>query len=172
MATAPNEIDDIRRQMARIRRELHEDVRDVVKGAEAVSDWRHYMRMYPWATVVAAAAIGYFVVPKRRKPAIKAAEVAQAVAAVMPQMVLPTHAASPKPSKGLIRGALGLLTPIALRAAQNYATHFASNWIAQQQAQMAAAGMAPHPESPSPGVTMPGGPSRPVQAGRGDGSRI
>ena len=36
MATATNEIEEIRRQMAQIRRELHEDVQEVVAGAEAV----------------------------------------------------------------------------------------------------------------------------------------
>lgn len=173
MATAPNDIEEIRRKMARIRRELHEDVRDVVEGAEAVSDWRHYVRRYPWATVGAACAIGFFLVPKRKKPTIKPAEVAEAVAAIIPQL---TPAAPPVPEKkggGLIRGAIGLLAPVALRAAQNYATHFVSNWIAQQQdqvaAMMAAAGMVPQPGGPPesggpvPGFTMPGA-TRPASA--------
>ncbi|MEA2631568.1 MAG: hypothetical protein QOE66_1787, partial [Chloroflexota bacterium] len=67
MATATNEIEEIRRQMAQIRRELHEDVQEVVAGAEAVADWRRYIRMYPWAAVGIATATGYLIVPKRRR---------------------------------------------------------------------------------------------------------
>src|SRR5947209_12012268 len=55
------------RSMARIRRELHEDVRGVVESAEAVTDWKHWIRDYPWASVAAAAAVGFFLVPKRRR---------------------------------------------------------------------------------------------------------
>lgn len=181
VATATNEIDDIRRQMARIRRELHEDVRGVVEGAEAATDWRHYIRDYPWASVAVAAALGFILVPRRRK-SVKPAEVAKAVMAeIQPavQAVAPTVApAAPEPKKkgrGLIGAGLGMLAPIALRAAQNYATHFISNWIAQQQEQMAhamaAAGMGPSPgpghgpgPAPGPGFGMgtgrPGGPSQ------------
>ena len=54
MASVSNEVDEIRRQMAQIRRELHEDVQGVVAGAEAVADWRRYIRLYPWAAVGAA----------------------------------------------------------------------------------------------------------------------
>ena len=36
-----------------------------------------------------------------------------------------------KKGRGLIGAGLGLLAPIAMRAVQNYATHFVSNWIAQ-----------------------------------------
>ena len=68
MATAPQEIDDVRRRMAQIRRELHEDVKGVVEGAEAATDWRRYVRNYPWATTGLALAIGYLVIPRRHKP--------------------------------------------------------------------------------------------------------
>ena len=67
MATASNDIDSIRQQMAQIRHELHQDVRGVVVNAEAVTDWRRYYRMSPWASLAAAFAVGYLVVPKRRR---------------------------------------------------------------------------------------------------------
>ena len=171
MATATSEIEDIRRQMARIRRELHEDVRGVVESAEAVTDWTHYIRDYPWASVGLALAVGFFVVPRRRSKSAKPAEVARAVVAQMQPGVQAVEAAAPEPPKkkgrGLIGAGLGLIAPIALRAAQNYATHFVGNWIAQQQEQMAAhlmagAGMGPPPGGPGPGMGMgrPGGPSQ------------
>ena len=177
MATAPNEIEEIRRKMARIRRELHDDVRDVVEGAEAVSDWRHYVRLYPWAAVGAACALGYFVVPKSRKAAVKPIEVAQAVAAAMPQFALSAPSEPPKKSTGLIRASLGMLAPVVLRAVQNYATHFVSSWIAQQQGQvaamMSAAGTVPQPPGgPAPGFATPGGRPDPTFPSESGGSRL
>ena len=178
MATASNDIDDIRRKMAKIRRELHEDVREVVEKAEAVSDWRHYVKMYPWAAVGVAAALGYFLVPKRKKSSgVKATEIAQAVAAITPQNLAPqalaaVAPAAPKKGRSLISAGLGMLAPIALRAAQNYATHFVSNWVAQQQdqvaAMMAATGLVPQPGSPMPGSggPKPGQSIHPGQPGR------
>ena len=168
MATATTEIEDIRRQMARIRRELHEDVRGVVESAEAVTDWKHYIRDYPWASVGLALAVGYLLVPKRRK-SVKPAEVAKAVVAQIQPDGHPVQVVAAEPPKkkgrGLIGAGLGLIAPIALRAAQNYATHFVSNWIAQQQEQMAAhmmagAGMGPPHGGPGMGMGRPGGPSQ------------
>jgi hypothetical protein len=164
VATATNDIDDIRRKMAKIRRELHEDVRNVVETAEAASDWRHYIRVYPWASIGLAVAVGYLIVPKRRKT-VKPAEVARAVVAELPQVAAESAAPEPprrKEGGGLIKAALGLVAPIAMRAAQNYATHFLSNWITQQQegqmeAMMAAGGTSPRPDGPGGPNQMQGG---------------
>ena len=52
MATAkstPAEINEIQRRMAQIRRELHEEVREAVKGAQSLTDWRSQVRHHPWA---------------------------------------------------------------------------------------------------------------------------
>jgi hypothetical protein len=170
VASATNEIEEIRKGMARIRRELHEDVRGVVESAEAVTDWKHYIRDYPWASIAAAAAIGFVIVPRRRRT-VKPAEVAQAVAAQIQPAVQAAQAAAPAPEpkkkgRGLIGAGLGLLAPIAMRAVQNYATHFVSNWIAGQQEQfaqaMASAGVGPQPGmGPGHGPGFGAGPGRP-----------
>jgi hypothetical protein len=170
VATASSEIDEIRRKMAQIRRDLHEDVKGVVEGAEEVSNWRYYIRLYPWAAVGAALAAGYFIVPKRKKPA----EPSQVIVTAMPQApqaAPPIEAEPEKKGRGLIGAGLGMIAPIAIRAAQNYATHFLTNWIAQQQeahmaGMMAEAGMTPTQEGgPSPGYGMAGGPTQYPQGG-------
>ena len=163
MATATNEVDEIRRKMAWVRRELREGVLGVVESAEAVTDWKHYIRDYPWATVALAAAVGFMVVPKRRKT-VKPAEVARAVVAEIQPAMQAEAPEPPKKGRGLIGAGLGLLAPIVMRVAQNYATHFVTNWVAQQQEQMAAhmmaGSMAPREGEPGPGMGRPGGPSQ------------
>lgn len=165
MAIASSEVDEIRRKMAFVRRELHEDVKGVVEGAEEATDWRHYVRMYPWAAVATALAVGYLAVPKRKKT-VKPAEVARAVVAEMPQASRPAAAEEPsKKGHGLIGAGLALLTPVLLRAAQNYATHFITHWIAQQQeahmaGMMADPGASPQQPGPETGYGMAGGTSR------------
>lgn len=60
-----NDAARIRHSMARIRQDLDEHVDDVVDKTKQLTDWRHYVRSYPWACVGAAVAVGFFVVPKR-----------------------------------------------------------------------------------------------------------
>lgn len=60
-----SEVEQVRRQMARIRCELDENVEQAVESARQMTDWRYYVSAYPWATVGAAFLAGYFVVPRR-----------------------------------------------------------------------------------------------------------
>ena len=97
MATAkstPADINEIQRRMAQIRRDLHEDVREVVKGAQSLTDWRSQVRSHPWLALGAAAALGYFVVPKRN-PAP-----APAIVAVAPAVGRPADPGSPRRRDG------------------------------------------------------------------------
>ena len=120
MATAKTtaaEITEIQRQMAQVRHELHQEAREMVKGAESLTDWRSHVRHHPWLALGAAAAVGYLIVPRRRQ------EPAPTIVAVAPQpagaMVPARAAAEPKKKRwGLIGSAVGLLAPIAVRAAQ------------------------------------------------------
>jgi hypothetical protein len=129
VATAPSEIDEIRRQMALIRHELHVDVQGVVETAEAVADWRHYIRRYPWVALGAAAVVGYLIVPRRQPAAPRAVagqpEVAQSVASVKAEDKQENRAS-------LIGMAFGMLAPVAVRFAQGYAVKYLEHWIAQQ----------------------------------------
>jgi len=182
VATEPNEIDEIRRQMAQIRRELHEDVQDVVAGAEAVADWRRYIRMYPWAAVGVAVAVGYLVVPKRRRGVPRDVARQSDVAEMRAVLQEAREPEEKKQRKSLLGAAFGMLLPLGWRVAQNYAMGYLEQWIAQQQERyMAATGPAgAHPTQsqsqsraqspggpgwpggPPPGPsTSPGGPGRP-----------
>jgi hypothetical protein len=153
MATASSttaEITEIQRQMAQIRRELHEDVRGAVEGAQSLTDWRSPVRSHPWLALGAAATLGYVIVPRRRR------EPAPAVFAVAPAAAAVSEA-TPAPRKkrwGILGSAVGLLAPIAVRAAQNYAIQYLEQWIA---AQPPGAGSAPSGSGLFPGAPSAGG---------------
>ncbi|MBX6311438.1 MAG: hypothetical protein IRY99_00715 [Isosphaeraceae bacterium] len=142
MASVAPEVDEIRRQMAQIRRELHEDMQGVVAGAEVATDWKYYVRLYPWACLAAAFAVGFLIVPRRRSVSRAAEAAAEATAARLTEAI---EEARPVPGKtvekekrksGLLGALLGMATPILWRVAQNYVTGYASNllenWLAQQ----------------------------------------
>jgi len=144
--------------MAQIRHELHKDVKEVVEGAEAVADWRRYIRLYPWIAAGAAVALGYLVVPKRRRSVprdvARQSDVAE-VREVLKQSQEPEPEGK-KRSRSLIGAAVGMLVPLAWRVAQNYAMGYLEQWIAQQQQHsMAAAGPA---AGATRSPTRPGGP--------------
>ncbi len=136
MASTLSEVDEIRRHMAQIRHELHEDVQGVVRGAEATADWRRYIRNYPWAAMGLAFGVGYLIVPRRPRPQMPAfpylAQPApQAAPAVSPAPAEPAK----KKGKGIFRTVLGLAAPFALRTAQGYALQFFEQFLAQKMAQ-------------------------------------
>jgi hypothetical protein len=166
--SSQQDVDRIRREMAQIRRELHEDMQGVVAGAEAVADWRRYVKLYPWASVAAAFAFGFWVVPKRRRSVTEAArkaaeetaeKVVGAVQTAQVKKVVPvSEATAEKKEKraGLIGMAFGMLSPIVVRAAQSYAVSYVENWIAQQQQAMGGP-----PPGPGAGAMSGGGMGRP-----------
>jgi hypothetical protein len=142
VSTAPPEIDEIRRKMAQIRHDMHADVQGVVQGAEAATDWRRFIRGYPWAIMGAALAVGYLVVPRRQRGTsttlqVAPAEIARAATLESSPIVVPE-----KKSKGLLGSVFSLVAPVAVRAAQGYALQFAEQWLSQRVAQQ----MQLHPE--------------------------
>jgi hypothetical protein len=57
--------DLIRKRMETARGNMADDMGEVVRSIKQMSDWREYVRRYPWACLVAAVAVGYLVVPRR-----------------------------------------------------------------------------------------------------------
>jgi hypothetical protein len=169
----PNDIDDIRRRMAQIRNDLHQDVQEVVAGAEAVADWRRYLRMYPWATVGVAAAVGYLIVPKRRRSiprdVVRKSDLADMREVIeqgrdaMPEA--PAPAVEKKRRKSLVAAAVAMVAPMVWRAAQNYALAYVEQWIAQQQQHLMPE-EGPAPPSP-PRASSPSASQRPSRGQAG-----
>jgi hypothetical protein len=62
--TSTAEIEQLQAEMARIRRDLNGNVDEIVESAKELTDWRLFVRSYPWASVGAAVAAGYLVAPR------------------------------------------------------------------------------------------------------------
>jgi hypothetical protein len=138
--------------MARIRRDLHQDVQGVVASAEEAIDWRHHVRRYPWAALCLALAAGYLVVPKGKR-VIKTVGQRAGEALIAPGE--PVESVSKQDEKrkkaGLFASLVGFLVPVAVRAAQGYAAQYVESWIAQQ------GGFGPGaPQTPARGSQMKG----------------
>jgi hypothetical protein len=61
--TQITEADLIRQKMRRIRHKMDDDVEGLVQNASKLMDYHYYLTNYPWATLGAAAIIGYLLVP-------------------------------------------------------------------------------------------------------------
>lgn len=59
------EVTTIQARMKELRRDLDDDVQDIVEDARDMRDWRSYVRTYPWLCLGAAVAAGYLIVPRR-----------------------------------------------------------------------------------------------------------
>lgn len=129
-----NEIDEIRQEMARIRFNLHADLREVIHETGRMLDWRRQVRNAPWLWVGGALALGYFVIPRRSTPRVDAP-----APAALPEPVPPAARASLLGSLGLTPGRLAGLAfraagPMLLATAQSYALPLIEQWMARSQA--------------------------------------
>lgn len=114
----PQSAGAIQGQMAKIRSDLHADVRGIVENARVITDWKYYVRRYPWACVAAATALGYIVVPRRlevlRPDPATLAELAKTNRLVVnPQ-------AEPKPRGGAVASLFTFLANTFVRTAVGY----------------------------------------------------
>ncbi len=142
MAEAPQDVEQIRRQMAQIRMELHQDMQGVVRGTEAATNWQYYVRHYPWPSLALALAVGYLIVPRRHRSVHEVAEEAAEEATAAVRQTPRKKQAAPradgetvqekKKKAGLMGIVFGFLGPIVLRAAQSYAAQYVENFIATQ----------------------------------------
>lgn len=61
----PETPEEISRKMADVRQVLDEDIQSIAQSAKVMTDWTYYVKQYPWASVGAAAALGYLMVPNK-----------------------------------------------------------------------------------------------------------
>ncbi len=173
MATVSYDADEIRRQMAMIRRDLHNDVVGVVENAATATDWRRYITAYPWVSLGLASMVGYMLVPRRHRTAEAIAatqadlsKVREAVESNGVRMVDAAPAQPPPPARGksIAAAVLGMVTPLVVRAAQGYALSYLEQWLQAQQSEGHPGGPAPASPPPDPNDLRRERPSGPRHA--------
>jgi hypothetical protein len=136
-------INEIQRQMAQIRQELHHDIQGAVRGAQSLTDWRSAVGNHPWLSLAIAAAAGYLIVPERRRETRTVVTVGPPPGPD-PMPASPVSAGSRGRSRwSAIETAYNLLAPVAVRAAQNYALQLLERWLAAHPFPMPPDALAP-----------------------------
>lgn len=150
-----SDIDEIRKQMAMLRLDMHRDVAGVVQDAESMFDWRSYIRNAPWVSMGAAFSLGYLLVPRRARRVVE-------TSAPRTTSHRELDDNSSKSSAlhvslwGIAGTVLSLAAPVAIRAAQSYAV----SWLEEQLLQ-----------GSGPGQTASGRSTEPSAADTRIGSR-
>lgn len=141
------DVDEIRRQMALIRREMHADVSNVVEDVEEALDWRAPIRNHPYIALGVGLAAGFFLVPRKKKS--QARRLQETIASLPPEALArtaprlaavarpePVRVVKQEPSKPLGRRLLswgvGMAWPLVSQAAQSYAAMWLEDQLKQQ----------------------------------------
>lgn len=120
-----SEAEQIRQEMVRVRSELHNDVDEVVASARALTDWRQYVRSYPWVCLGVAAAAGYLIVPSRRKPPAAPPK----TSAAQTQQAAVESGVKAGAAAGVLGTVVSTIGTFALRSAMNFASRKATEWL-------------------------------------------
>lgn len=115
----PSSADAIRERMKLVRHEISDDVDEIVESTRDMTDWRSYVKRYPWVCLGVAVAAGIFVVPKRVSLIAPDADTLLKLAKRKKLVVEPKPKAKAK--SGVSGALLSLMTNAALRGGMAYA---------------------------------------------------
>jgi hypothetical protein len=139
--------EEIRLRMAELRRDVERDVRKVSRDARVITDWKFYVRRFPWAVAGAALVAGYLLVPKR-KPVIKPDP--ETVAELVKQKKIRVESVTKQPDKpGMMKSLLMMGITWAARTGVQYLTQQMTA-AAQQKSRAAGPQHEHHEPGPSP----------------------
>lgn len=109
--------EEIVKRMQHVRREVSDDVKGIVQTAKTLSDWRYHVKHHPWLCMGVALALGFLLVPKRKR--IPTEEAKELIALLKKYNVGVT--APPTSTGGLLRTLVGVAAPaLARTATQKY----------------------------------------------------
>ena len=111
--------ESIRQKMLQTRGALDNDMEEIVESTREMTDWRVYVKRYPWVSVGAAAAVGFALVPKRTEIVSPNADALIELAKRDKLVVKPEPEVQAK--SGLWGSAITFVTNAALRGAVAYA---------------------------------------------------
>jgi hypothetical protein len=107
--------------MQDVRNDLAAHADEAVERARAKFAWRCFVANHPWPTLGAAAALGYFLVPRRTR--VKACEAGAAAPDRAPQ------ARQPSPFSGVLSGVMSAVAAIIAREGLIFAEQRLMEWF-------------------------------------------
>ncbi len=111
--------EDIANAMQRVRSDLSRDVEEITHQVHEATQWKTYVRRYPFACLAVAAALGYSLVPRQKEPkVVTSPEMVEKLVKSGRLRIEATEGASQKPS--LAQQAMLGLGTVAARAMMAY----------------------------------------------------
>lgn len=109
----------IRTEMQHVRRDIADDMEDVVESTRQMTDWHSYVNRYPLLCLGAVAAVGFIVVPKRVE--IMSPDADTLLRLAKKNKLVVENAPKAQAKSGLAGTLLGLVGSAVLRAGIAYA---------------------------------------------------
>ena len=134
--------DQICSDMKLLRREIAEDMDDVAESTRELTDWKVYVKRYPWVCIGAAALVGFVAVPKRVE--IQSPDVATLQKLAKKNQLVVNQDAKAQAKTGLSGTVLTLLANAAIRGAIAYAGQNLGSFLQQNGSEVS-----PNDASPS-----------------------
>jgi len=106
--------EEIQARMREVRSNVDEEVERFVEAARAMTDWRHYVRRFPWFCLGAAAAVGYLCVRSKRIP--QSPDAQQLVESVREQRLAAMPAQSADSAGSVAATLIRIAAPLVIRA--------------------------------------------------------
>lgn len=140
MSAGIDELDQIRRRMALVRRDLSSEIQATITEGELLPDWRWYVRKYPGMFLTAAVMAGYLIVPRRGDRGAPAATTEPFLESFEESTAAEAPARQPPDTfHRVLINVWDIVYPVAIRAAQGYAVHRVEQWLRQLSSQKAPA---------------------------------
>ncbi len=135
--------EEIQRELAELRSAIVADVRAVASDARTLADWRYHFRKHPWWCCAGAAALGFWIVPRRSgAPNVPAQSSSGLVDRVLAQASGAEPPAEAGAAKGAVSGAAEMLAALALRQGVGFLASYGREWLERQALEMARAARA------------------------------
>jgi hypothetical protein len=109
---------ELRLRMAAVRNDLRHDVTRMVDSARVMTNWRYYVKQFPWLSIAAATAVGFLLVPKRTQIIAPDADALEELA--KRNRIVVSAGPKPEPAHDMSRKVLAVVGAAALRAAAAY----------------------------------------------------
>lgn len=112
--------EELRNQMARIRAGARWKAVQIKRETKQLTDWKYYVKSYPWLIAGGAILLGYLLVPARRgppAPAVPSGPSNEPSRGPVRQETVETAAKT-----GVLAGAAALIWTVVSRVGMNYAT--------------------------------------------------